>query len=326
MQEILTQKEIDALLAAGDGGAEAATDVVPWDFAGVPRVPRARQAVLEAVFTRYAQLLESLLAERLRLPAAVSLEGVEEVGGAELLHSLADPCAAAVFEAGEREAGAGVLDLGTELALTLLDRMFGGSGEEPAPRRPLTVLEQTVLRSFAERALEPLREAWQGRLRLEPRVTAFASDPGAIRSLDRGAEHVAASFAVRLGGRSLAFVLGLPAAAVQAGLRDPQAEAGRARRRGDPAVATHLRQALLTLTARVPAVRLSLREIRALAPGQVLQTGLAMDTPVELHVNGEPRFEGSLGQVRRHVGLRIVQQTAAADGDRARSPKRGRVL
>ena len=293
----------------------------------MPRVPRDRQAVFEAVFTHYAQLLESLLATSLRLQAGVSLAGVEQVEGREFLLSLANPCAAALFEVDGEGGGIGVLDFGTEMALAFLDRMFGGSGDGPVPRRPLTAIEQAALRSFTERALALLQEAWQGRVQLGARVTSFESDPGMIQLPDREGGVVVASLEVSAAGLQSGFVLGLPVAALKACMQDLQREAAaRAQHRDRPAVEWHLRRAHLTLAARMPVLRLSLREIRALAPGQVIHTGLAMDTPVELHVNDESRFQGSLGQVRRHAGLQVIQRTAAVAPGRAVSQKRGRVL
>jgi len=328
MAEILTQKEIDALLAGGEGGTTpAAADIVPWDFAGVPRVPRDRQAVFDAVFSHYAQLLESLFATALRLPAGVSLSGVEQVGSREFLLSLANPCAAALFEVGGEDGGFGVLDFGTELALNFLDRMFGGSGDGPAPRRPLTAIEQAALRSFTERALALLREAWQGRVDLSARVTSFESDPGMIQLPDREGGIVVASLEVGAGSLQSSFVLGLPASALKSCMQDMQREAAaRTPHRDRSIVEAQLRRAHLTLAARLPVLRLSLREIRALASGQVIHTGLPTDTPVELHVNDELRFQGSLGQVQRHAGLQITQRSTAATPGRAVSHRRGRVL
>mgnify|MGYP001765943979 CR=1 FL=1 len=327
MTEILTQKDIDALMAGGECGTGAARDVVAWDFAGVPRVPRDRQAVFEAVFSQYAQLLEPLLATSLRLTAGVSLTGVEQVESREFLLSLGNPCAAALFEVGGTDGGLGVLDFGAELALNFLDRMFGGSGDGPMPRRPLTAIEQAALRSFTERALALLQEAGQGRVRLDARVAALESDPGMIQLPDREGGIVVASLQVSAGALRSGLVLGLPAAALQSCMAELEREAAdRAVHRDRPAVERHLRRVHLTLAARLPVLRLSMREIRALAPGQVVHTGLATDTPVELHVNDEPRFLGSLGQVQRHAGLQITQRTAAVPSGRAAGQTRGRVL
>jgi flagellar motor switch protein FliM len=324
MPEILNQKEIDALLA---GETQQVTqDVILWDFARVPRVPRDRQAVLEAVFAHHAQLLESLLSSSLRTPVAVSLTSVEQVEAREFQLSLASPCAAALFEAGTRESGAfGVLDFGTGLAFRFLDRLFGGSGQEPAPRRALTAIEQTVLRSLAERSLLLLREAWQGKLMLSNRISSFESDPGMIQFPGREDGVIAATLEVHFGNFVSALVLGLPLSALESGMQDPLREQ-RGPKPDRPRVESVLRSAHVMVTARLPVLQLSMRDMTSLAPGQVIHTGLAADTAVELFVNGEPRFIGSLGQVQKHVGLSIIQRTTAPAVARPVCPKKGRVL
>ena len=301
--------------------------MILWDFAGVPRVPRDRQAVLEAVFARYAQLLESLFSTSLRTQVGVSVTSVEQVQAREFLLSLENPCAAALFDVGNAGEGFGVLDFGTGLALTFLDRLFGGSGDGAAPRRPLTAIEQTVLRSLTERVLGMLREAWQDRIQIGSHVSSFVSDPGMIQYPDREDGVVVATLEVRADPLLSSLVLGLPIAALESCVQDPLREAAvRAQGRERPAIEAALRQAHVTLAVRLPALRLSMRDVKALAPGQVIHTGLPTDTPVELHVNDEPRFQGSLGQVQRHTGLKIVQRTATPAFGRPLCPKRGRVL
>jgi flagellar motor switch protein FliM len=327
MPEILNQKEIDALLADGEGNlAAAAPDVVPWDFARVPRVPRDRQAVLESMFAHHALLLESLFSSSLRIPISVSLTSVEQVEAREFLFSLASPCAAALFEASaDGTGGIGVLDFGINLGFRCVDRLFGGSGTETPPRRALTPIEQTVLRSLAERALVLLREALQEKLALGHRIQSFESDPGMIQFPNREDALIAVTLHVRCSSFESALVLGLPLSALESGLQD-QTRDSRGPKPDRPHVETALRQSHLMLTARLPEVLLRMREITGLTPGQVIHTGLAADTAVELFVNGEPRFTGSLGQVQKHVGLSIIQRTTAPAVSRPVCPKKGRVL
>jgi flagellar motor switch protein FliM len=326
MPEILNQKEIDALLAEGEGNQPESADVVLWDFARVPRVPRDRQAVLESVFAHHAQLLESLFSTSLRTPVTVSLTSVEQVEAREFLLSLASPCAAALFEAGSSSAGTfGVLDFGTGLAFRFLDRLFGGAGQDAPPRRALTSIEQTVLRSVTERALLLLREAWQEKLSVGHRVQSFESDPGMIQFPSREDAVIAVTLQVRCSAFEAAMVLGLPLSALESGIQDPLRDA-RGPKPDRPHVESVLRQSHLMITARLPQIQLRMRDVTSLVPGQVLHTGLAADTPVELFVNGEPRFIGSLGQVQKHVGLSIIQRTTAPAVSRPVCPKKGRVL
>jgi len=92
------------------------------------------------------------------------------------------------------------------------------------------------------------------------------------------------------------------------------------------AIEGDLRHARMSLSARLAPLSLTARSIADLAVGQVIQTNQHVETPVEIHVNEQQRFVGTLGQVRRHVG---VQLTEAVPGRPTFKPVRttsGRIL
>jgi flagellar motor switch protein FliM len=61
-------------------------------------------------------------------------------------------------------------------------------------------------------------------------------------------------------------------------------------------------------------------------PGKVLHTGVAAEESVEILVNERLRFQGSLGQVRRQLGLRITDQVTRPAAERPVQSRQGRVL
>ena len=73
--------------------------------------------------------------------------------------SLASPCAAFVFDLGDGSGIQGVLDIGTDLAFRLIDRMFGGPGRATDTSRAPTALEQLVLKQVIDYALSSLGDA-----------------------------------------------------------------------------------------------------------------------------------------------------------------------
>jgi flagellar motor switch protein FliM len=71
---------------------------------------------------------------------------------------------------------------------------------------------------------------------------------------------------------------------------------------------------------------LSTQSLTDLAPGQIIQTNQHIDLPIELHVNGRCLYLGTLGQVRRQVGLQIAERVSRATGDSTARTTRGRIL
>jgi flagellar motor switch protein FliM len=335
MSESLSQREIDLILrgTAAVAPAESAVEVIPYDFLRPSRVSKDRQATLEAVFGRFALALQALLTSRLRTPLDVAVSGVEQMMFSEFMISLASPCASFVFRLGDRGGSEGVLDLGTDLGFLLVDRLFGGPGDAAQPRRAHTALEQAVIRGVAERAVVLLGDAWSDHVPMRPEISGFESNPAMLQIVGRDENVLAANLTVRSDTFSGFLTLCLPirafedflqeqAPARQAPGRPAAAEGGGHRQ----ALAAVLQQAGVTVRVVLPGFGLDARTVAALAPGQVLQTGHAIDAPIEIHVNGRLYYHGTLGQVRRYVGVMLAQPASTAPAERPVPLREGRLL
>lgn len=67
-----------------------------------------------------------------------------------------------------------------------------------------------------------------------------------------------------------------------------------------------VRAALLPVTARLPAFRLSMGDLMQLEPGSVLLTGLETSTNIEVIVSGQKRFEARPGRVGNKVAVQVT--------------------
>jgi flagellar motor switch protein FliM len=221
---------------------------------------------------------------------------------------------------GDHLGGEGVIDLGTDFAFHLVDRLFGGPGDPLPLHRALTSIERTVVQGVAERSLTVLRDAWQDQLPMAPEVTGFESSPDMLQITSRVDNVLVANLEVHSGSFRGFLTICLPMGSLEPFLQE-KAAARQPAGRGDSdqaaaraSLEASLLQAQLTLSARFPQFRLTAREVAGLQVGQVVQTGQPLDTLVEMHVNGRLRYLGALGQRRRRVGLRIVQPAAPAAG------------
>jgi flagellar motor switch protein FliM len=333
MPEILTQKDIDALFKGGAATAPpTVADVVPYNFAHPPRMSKDRRAGLEQLCARYALSLQALLSTRLRAPVDITIPSLEQTPFTEFVLALESPCAVFVFKTGDRFGGHGVFDFGPETAYYLVDRLFGGPGESHRMDRPLTSLEQIVLRNIAERALALLREVWQEELPLAPEVVSFEANPDTLAAAVNGDDNVVV---IHLEIHSDSFrgtsMIALPLTTLDpylqvATARTAPARSARSDHSGSrPYVETAIQHARLQVAVRFPRVRLTTREVAALAPGQTLHLAHTADEPVEVHINGRVRYLGTLGQIRRRVALRITEAVTAPVSERPGLGRQGRV-
>ncbi len=192
MADVFSQKDIDSLLKGASPvvPSDGPVEVIPYNFLRPPRIAKDRQALLNGIYQRIAVSLQALFSSRLRTAVDVVLSSVEQATFAEFIFSLATPCAAYVYELGDKVGGQAALDLGTDFSYYLLDRLFGGPGESQDIKRPLTLLERTVVRGDGGQGVGPGRGGL-GRaphlhpgvrqLRVVPRCTADRQ-PGGQRA------------------------------------------------------------------------------------------------------------------------------------------------
>ncbi|HTS87703.1 MAG TPA: FliM/FliN family flagellar motor switch protein [Gemmatimonadales bacterium] len=335
MADVYSQADIDSLLK---GAARAGTDagpieIIPYNFLRPPRIAKDRQALLNGIYQRIAVALQSLFSSRLRTPVDVTLASVEQATFAEFIFSLATPCAAYVYTLGDRIVGQGVLDLGTDFSLYLIDRLFGGPGEPDEVKRPLTVLERGVVRGMADKAWGLVQEAWADHLTFQPEYAGFESSPDALQVANREDNVLVSNIEVRSGAFTSLITICIPLLSLESFLQEKPtrhlhnvsttpAERDAARR----SIERTLRASRLEVRARFPVFQLRAADLGHLEVGQVIHTGHPSDVPVELLVRGQRRFLGTLGQSRQYVGLRISHALAPDRAEGAPKTSRGRLV
>jgi flagellar motor switch protein FliM len=335
MADLFSQKDIDSLLkgAAPAAPPELPVEVIPYNFLRPPRIAKDRQALLNGIYQRLAVSLQAVFSSRLRASVDVSLSSVEQATFAEFIFSLASPCAAYIHDMGDRVGGQGVVDLGTDFSYYLIDRLFGGPGEAQDLKRPLTLLERTVLRGVADKVWSLAQEAWADHLGFTPEYSGFESSPDALQIANREDNVLVANIEVRSAGFAGLITMCVPLLSLESFLQEKptrhfhNVKSTPAERELTRRTIEHsLRGSRLELKARFPLFQLKARDVGRLEVGQVIHTGHPYDVPVELYVRGVRRFLGTLGQSRRYVGLRITQQLHHQRPEATPRSSRGRLV
>ncbi len=335
--ESLTQEDVDRLLnragpdgpAVGVGAGAEVAGVALYNFLRPPRMSRDRRVQLESIGERFALSMQSMLSLRLRAPADVTFT-FDQVTLSEFVVTIANPCAAFIFELGGPAGGQATVDLTTDFGFYIVDRVFGGPGEAARLDRALTQLEWSVVRGIVEKMLNLFREAWEDHIRFEPRIVGFESTPDMLQIVGRDDNVLVINLEVRAGQFSGMVSMCIPLVALESFLversfgRNPAA-AQRVTSGQRQSVEGVVRNATVEVAGRFPPVRLTARDVAGFKVGQIIQTTQATDQPIEVHVNGAPRFLGMLGQYRRMLGVRITQPVSGTLPGPVGRTSRGRI-
>jgi flagellar motor switch protein FliM len=261
--------------------------------------------------------LEGWLISRVRGQIEMRLQSVEQFSFGEFTLSLPTPCATYIFDVMHSGGQQGVIDIGHEFAYFVIDRLFGGSGQATIPNRTLSPVERMTVRLVAERAVQLLSEIWQDHVPLDLDITGFESAPEILQIANREDPVLVANVEVSAGHTSSLLLICLPFAVLEkffqgSGQRRVGLAAGTDKEREEARLRTEtaLRATPVTVSARLPQFRMSLRELAALQPGHVLTTGIPRDAELSVLVGGRERFRGGAGRVGRRLAVRLRDSIA----------------
>lgn len=293
MGKQLGQGDIDALFAAAAAGAvsqadEAAVEVPleQYNFSRAGQISNDQMRAISSVNDLFARNLMHTLGAWLRTQFKVKLVAGEQLPFNEFLERLSSPtyvCSVRLEPLG----AVGLLEFDMAIAAPIVDVLLGGIGAA-WPLRELTEIEEAILTSVVQMAVQELNMAWQS-VGLEFVFEKRETESAVARMLTLSEKTLCVSFEARMPEAQGAINLCLPAVVLNAILRRLISEGDRPRRRSKEA---HARVRELAGELEIgtllqfPPMRLRANELTALAPGTILRLPLAMHSACELRVGG----------------------------------------
>lgn len=185
MTEILSQDEIDALLTAISTGEVDTTEysatqeqrkVKIYDFRRPDKFSKDQIRTLQMMHETFARLTTTALSAQLRALVSVHVASVDQLTYEEFVRSIPNPTTLAVINMDPLK-GSGVLEIDPSITFTIIDKLFGGTGESSRITRELTDIELSVMEGIIVRILGNLREAWSNVIDLRPRLGNIETNP-----------------------------------------------------------------------------------------------------------------------------------------------------
>ena len=177
MNQVLSQNEVDALLAAvsdGDVGtpevAKESTSsvktsddkkVVSYDLTSQDRIIRGRLPQLEVIYEKFMRAFRVSLSSSLRKIASISLTSTEFLKFGEFINTLPMPTCMSVLRFNNLR-GSALMVIESKLAYALVDSFFGGA-DRPYTKidgKDFTPIELSIVRKVVELAIHDLENAW----------------------------------------------------------------------------------------------------------------------------------------------------------------------
>jgi flagellar motor switch protein FliM len=182
--DILSQNEIDALLnqlSSGELDVSAITNaeekpVRDYDFSRPTKFSKEHLRTLEIIFEHYGRLISTNLPVLLRKNAQVTVASSETVTFSEFTNALSNPSILGIV-AFEPLGGSIIIDLATNIAFAMIDRMLGGEGESINFSRDFSDIELSIIQKIMIMFTQLLHDPWRNVMDISPVLSRLETNP-----------------------------------------------------------------------------------------------------------------------------------------------------
>jgi len=185
MTEVLSQEEIDQLLTAINAGDTEPEDIRPaadtrkikiYDFKRPDKFSKEQIRTISMMHDTFARLTTTSLSAQLRSMVHVHVASVDQLTYEEFIRSIPTPTTLAIINMDPLKGNA-ILEIDPAVTFSIIDRLFGGTGEGTKSQHELTDIETSVMEGIIVRILGNMREAWAQVIDLRPRLGQIDTNP-----------------------------------------------------------------------------------------------------------------------------------------------------
>jgi len=324
MADILSQSEVESLLAALDSGGQATQMVAPvasgdhvtsQDSNRPQRVSREQMRAIRTLHDGFSREFGAALSGLLRTVCEVTLARVEQFTYAEFVSRLPSPTCFNLIESKVLD-GHLILDLNPQIVFPIVDRLLGGgrSASGCTPQRPLTEIEQRLASRVIDLALRALENAWQNVCDLQLSVVQTESHARRVQIVPPDEVVVVVSFEVGMAEERGSLNLCIPFNTIAA---------TGSRLISESWVATHRKsiderrqsnsegrnsRETVDLSVRLASTALTTVDLLNLEVGDVILTDHESAAGAEVRIDDRPVFRGFPGVYKGQKAIRIGQE------------------
>ncbi|MFI2856990.1 flagellar motor switch protein FliM [Paenibacillus sp. JSM ZJ436] len=327
MVDVLSQNEIDALLAALSSGEMDADElkkedtqkkVRSYDFKRAVRFSKDHIRSLTRIHENFARYLTTYFSAQLRTFVQINVVQVEQLPYDEFIRSIPKMTVLNIFEAEPLE-GRMVLEVHPNIAYAMLDRLLGGSGSAPSKITSLTEIETIIMERIFSRAFESLQEAWKTVLDISPRLEAMETNPQFMQIVSPNETIALISLSTKIGDTSGMINLCIPHVVLEPimsklsvhqwftsekKVRDPEEV---------NALKARVNKAELPIIAELGESRITISEFLGLSTGDVITLNKPVHNGLSIKVGDKVKFLGSPGTLKDRIAVQIDEIVSEGD-------------
>ena len=324
MAEILSQQEIDNLLAGINSGSvdvsvqeqprvesKSNKEVLTFDFRLPNRLSKNQLRTLQAIHESFAETFSSYLISKLQTTVNITVASIDQIFYSEYVLSIGSPSCLYVFKILESDTLA-VMEMNPQLALSMVSRLLGGSIGEEKRTRLLTKIEQTIIKGIVARNISDLQKAWKTIAPLTFQIERFETEGEFVQVAPANEIVLLVSFEVTLGDQKFMMSICFPTFALEDELAKLNSQSvstslqvSNSKREWSNTLLKKITQTSIPVSVVLGQAKLTVEEFIHLEVGDVLRTNIQANGNVQIDIGGSTRFYGKPGVSNGHLAIQI---------------------
>ena len=322
MSQVLSQNEVDALLSAvsdNSGGDDAIEDdsglksgVIQYDLANQDRIVRGRMPTLDIIHDRFIRLFRVTLSNSLRKMANISVNSTGPLKFSEFMNSLPLPSCLNILRLDPLR-GSAVMVIESKLLYALVDSFFGGN-DVPYTKiegKDFTQIEIKIARRIILTACDDLERAWEAVYPLKVGYTRTEINPQFVAIVAPSDVVIATTFDIELEKVSGTLKLIIPYSSLEpiksklsVGFQSEQLEV-------DFIWINRIKEQIMNTPANIKVslgeASIQVGDLLNLEIGDIIQLETDATLPLDIKVEGVPKFKGIPGLLKGVRAIRVTE-------------------
>ncbi len=325
MTEVLSQEEIDQLLTAINAGETEPEDFRPaadtrkikiYDFKRPDKFSKEQIRTVSIMHETFARLTTTSLSANLRSMVHVHVASVDQLTYEEFIRSIPTPTTLAIINMDPLKGNA-ILEIDPAVTFSIIDRLFGGTGEGTKSQHELTDIEQTVMEGIIVRILGNMREAWAQVIDLRPRLGQIDTNPQFAQIVPPTEMVVLVTLETKVGEVEGMMNFCIPYLTIEPIISKLSAQYWYSSvRRGTTTENLNILKEKLSnvevnVVAEIGKVQLPVRDVVSLRAGDVIRLyNVRVGDPMPLNIGNKKKFLCRPGVIGRKLAVQITKKMA----------------
>ena len=322
--ETLTQAEIDNLLNAfSSSGADdddsekkssAKKSEKKWkihDFSNPKIFSKEQIRTVAGIYDNYAKHLSSFLSGYLRTDCSITINAVEEQKYFEYSNAMPESIMMGVLDVKPIE-GRMLIEIKKDTCYLIIDRLLGGTGEEPLVQVDFSEIERKLLEKFYRQIIRYLKDSWANVADIEPELTELVTNARLTQLMPFNEVVIIVLLSIKIHDYEGSMSICIPCINLENLLVDadahfmykrPEKEIDEEKNRAN--IFEHLKKSKVDVRGILGNTTLTLQDLLYLRVDDIILLDKSVESPAVVRVGTIDWYAGEIGVKKNRMALKI---------------------